>query len=325
MDNKWQTLLGGALSENTKKTYSSGQKLLINFCEKHSFLHSNQSPCPASELTSLHFIGEVSEGRQASTLKVYLSAVRALHVQLGYPDPFKDRPRIPLVIKGLQRAKGMSNRPLKQPITALCLHSIRLQLNFALFDDVTLWAACCTAFFGFLRAAEFTAPPSGFDANVHLSVTSVTVDKQPVPDTVYLRLARSKTDQFGKGCSIILARSNNVLCPVAALMSYLQLRGPSPGPLFMQQDASPFTRGKLDGRWQKILVAAGWQGHFTLHSFCVGAATTAATLNFPEYLIKALGRWSSDAYEVYLRLPQQQLQVASTCLATAATLGQSVV
>ncbi len=271
----------------------------------------------------MRFIGEISESRQASTLKVYLSAVRALHVQLGYTDPFKNRPRIPLVVKGLQRSKGVSSRPLKQPIAALCMHSIRLQLNFAMFEDVMFWAACCTAFFGFLRAAEFTAPPSGFDANIHLSVASVSVDKQPVPDTVYLRLARSKTDQFGKGCSVILARSNNVLCPVAALMSYLKLRGPSPGPLFALEDGSPFTRGRLNNRLQQILVAAGWQGHFTLHSFRVGAATTAATLNFPEYLIKALGRWSSDAYKVYLRLPQKQLQAASTCLSTAAALGQS--
>ena len=116
-----------------------------------------------------------------------------------------------------------------------------------------------------------------------------------------------------------------MLCPVAALMSYLQLRGPRPGPLFMLQDGSPLAQGKLNSRLQKILVAAGWQGHFTLRSCRVGAAITAATLNFPEYLIKALGRWSNVAYKVYLRLPQQQLQVASTCLATAATLGQSVV
>lgn len=29
----------------------------------------------------------------------------------------------------------------------------------------------------------------------------------------------------------------------------------------------------------------------------MGAATTAASLGFPEYLIKALGRWSSKAYK----------------------------
>ena len=102
-------------------------------------------------------------------------------------------------------------------------------------------------------------------------------------------------------------------------MGYLQRRGNDSGPLIRFVDKSPLTREKLNSRLQRIIAAGGWQGRYTLHSFRVGAATTAASLGFPDYLIKALGRWSSEAYQVYIKLPQHRLQLASTCLATANT------
>lgn len=237
----------------------------------------------------------------------------------GCQDPLINCLRIPLVIKGLRREKSTLQRPQKLPITALVLHTIKLQLDLTTFDDVMLWAAFCTAFFGFLRAAEFTSPSSSFSPQVHLSLANVSVDKHPVPDAVFIRLNKSKTDQFHKGCSIVLARSDCAICPVAALMTYLQRRGNDSGPLFHFVDKCPLTREKLNSRLQKVIAAAGWQGRYTLHSFRVGAATTAASLGFPDYLIKALGRWSSEAYQVYIKLPQHRLQLASTCLATANT------
>ncbi len=37
---------------------------------------------------------------------------------------------------------------------------------------------------------------------------------------------------------------------------------------------------------------------------------SAATLGFTDHLIKALGRWTSEAYQIYIRLPQHKLQMA---------------
>ena len=78
-------------------------------------------------------------------------------------------------------------------------------------------------------------------------------------------------------------------------MSYLHQREPSPGPLFHFSDGRPLTRHRLQTRLQAILKAADWPGKYTHHSFRAGPATTAASLGFPDYLIQAMGRWSSDA------------------------------
>ena len=88
-------------------------------------MHANGSPCPASELTLLRFLGYMSKTCQASTLKVYLAAIRALHIMYRCQDPLINCLRIPLVIKGLRREKKSTlQRPQKLPITAFVLHTI---------------------------------------------------------------------------------------------------------------------------------------------------------------------------------------------------------
>ncbi len=101
---------------------------------------------------------------------------------------------------------------------------------------------------------------------------------------------------------MVLARSSNALCPVSALMRYLHLRGRSPGPLFRCADGSALTKEKLNHKLQSIMKKWGWPQTFTLHSFRVGAATTAAALGLPGHLIQPLGHWTSDAYKLYIKL-----------------------
>ena len=87
-------------------------------------------------------------------------------------------------------------------------------------------------------------------------------------------------------------------------MSYLWSPGNKQGPLFFDENLSTLTISKFFNKLKLLLKVAGFYGDSTLHSFRVGAATTAAALGFPEYLSKAL------AYNVYVKLPIQCLALA---------------
>ena len=71
------------------------------------------------------------------------------------------------------------------------------------------------------------------------------------------------------------------------------------GPLFIFQDGCPLSWTRLSS----FLQAAGIPGKFSGHSFGIGAATTGAQLGIPDHLIKTMGRWSSEAYLLYVHMP----------------------
>ncbi len=91
-------------------------------------------------------------------------------------------------------------------------------------SDVTmLWAAATLCFFGVFRAGEITVPSmKAFDAPTHLSWGDVSVGDVATSLTIRVHLKRSKMDQFGKGAKIQIWRTDCILCPVVAVLSYIQ-------------------------------------------------------------------------------------------------------
>ena len=85
------------------------------------------------------------------------------------------------------------------------------------------------------------------------------------------------------------------LCPVAAVVAYLCIRGMKPGPLFMFSDGRYLEESGIDYKL------------YCSHSFRIGAATTAAAQGIEDSVIKTLGRWESAAYLRYVKIPRSQL------------------
>ena len=132
-----------------------------------------------------------------------------------------------------------------------------------------------------------------------------------------MRIKASKTDPFRKGVSLFLGKTGSVLCPVAAIMDYLCVRGMSPGPLFQFSDGRMLTRQRFVEAVREALKKAGVdQSKYCGHSFRIGAATTAASRGLEDSIIKTLGRWESVAYLQYIKIPCQQLAGYSSLLAS---------
>ena len=88
-----------------------------------------------------------------------------------------------------------------------------------------------------------------------------------------------------------MGKTECLLCPVAALLSYIEKRGLDPGPLSRLEDKCPLTRDKFVREVRQALKAAGYdEEKYAGHSFWIGAATTAAAAGIEDSLIKSLGR-----------------------------------
>ena len=173
------------------------------------------------------------------------------------------------------------------------------------------WAACSLAFFRFLRVSEFTCSGS-FDPLVHLSFSDVSCDTS---GSLHLFIKTSKTDPFRRGLSLSIGASGKPICAVSAVRRYLQVRGHAPGPLFVLSDGSPLTPVVVNCWLGAILSNVGIRGTYSSHSFRIGAATTAASEDIPDHLIKTFGRWSSNAYLLYIRTPSPVLTSLAAVLA----------
>ena len=107
-------------------------------------------------------------------------------------------------------------------------------------DARMVWAACCMAYFGFLRAGEMTVyEDGGYDKSVHLGVDDASIDSPSSPSVVRVRIKQSKTDPFRQGVDLFLGRTHTDL----AILGYLVVRGA--GPLFRFADGRPLTRSRF--------------------------------------------------------------------------------
>ena len=116
------------------------------------------------------------------------------------------------VLKKIQKTHTISKLPwIRKPIT---LHILQGIYNLLIkkppsYNSTMTWAACYTAFFGFLRSSELTVPSQdAYDPSVHLSVRDVAVNNKSSPTMVHIRIKQSKTaDSFCQGVSIHLGET----------------------------------------------------------------------------------------------------------------------
>jgi hypothetical protein len=98
-------------------------------------------------------------------------------------------------------------------------------------------------------------------------------------------------------------------CPVAILLQYLIIRGPSPGFLFVLSNGNPVPRAHFATQLALALKFCNLNPNFYKgHSFRIGAATHAADRGMSDTQIRALGRWKSNAFLKYIRLPSLSSQ-----------------
>ena len=193
------------LSLSTQRLYSTCQTRYYSFYQQ-----LNCSPLPSTEQLLLLFVAHLAnEGLAHSTIKVYLSALHNLHIATGYHQTFTNQltTRVKQVLQGIKWAQTRQSSPrVRLPIAIQLMHRniTALLKEPHNYENILLWAACCIAFFGFLRCSEFTVPSvQEYNPSTHLSYDDVSLDSLDSPSAIQIHIKQSKTDPFLERHSLV--------------------------------------------------------------------------------------------------------------------------
>ena len=310
-----QRYIATSIAPSTQRQYNRNFHQYRRFCNKYRLLLF-----PLQQESLILFATRLSRTTSHKNISCKLSAIK-FHSHLhGFDADFSSFHRLYRLIRGIKRCQANSfSKPKRLPITPPMLHVLFSNLMTSpMFyaDKLMIWAAMLTAFFGFLRISEYTSSHAkSFDPASTLCRTDITF--QPSGIDIFLRA--SKTDPFKTGTTIRLMQNFSSLCPVTALHKYFCATPATQGPLFSFQDGRYLTRRNFMTILNRLKPAQ--ISNMSTHSFRIGAATTAAAAGHPRWLIQAMGRWTSDCYKVYLRIPDQTRFSVSADMASTKVVG----
>ena len=292
-------LMSSALKINTHKTYSSAQNKYLNFCSAYDIV-----PLPATEETLLLYVAFLFDLKlKGSSIRVYLAAVRSLHVFLGFGYP-TDMLRLKLAVKG---AMSQSLPPVRKlPITFQILGEMLCAISTR-FDFKLIAAAMSLAFFGCFRSGELFITDSRMPFAIadNLCAGDVLIDRREKMLSIFLK--KSKTDTCSQGVSVFVGCSGNKVCGYCAVVRYIDVMGGSDPdvPFFRDCSGGGLSKSYFVSVTRIALAIAGYDPSlFSGHSYRAGAATSAGDAGFDAWELQMLGRWNSSAYTIYLRNPK---------------------
>jgi hypothetical protein len=180
------------------------------------------------------------------------------------------------------------------------------------YDNLMIFAAMTFAHFGCFRTAEFVSSSEfKFDDVSQLCIGDISFcTVKPNELGLKVRLKVSKTDSTGKGMVVMVGCTGTHVCAVCAMVDYLAIAHTREHnkPVFMWNNGRYLTRAAFVKETKRLLILIGLDcSQYSGHSYRIGAATSAALAGVSPYEIQLLGRWSSQAYQGYLRTPNDIL------------------
>ena len=210
----------GSIASRTRSSYSSAQHRYLTVCQitRSLLFHCQSTLCLYAAFLANH-------GLKFQSISVYLSALRYLQVSAGQQAPQRHEwPRLQYVLKGIARQQPYSGRR-RLPITASIMRQLQVNCFIAFpsrHESSMLWAACCLGYFGFMRTGEFTSQSKTSPGTI--SFSDLAIDSHSSPSLLCIKLRKAKTDPFGNGVDIYMAKTGTTLCPVSAILDYIALR-----------------------------------------------------------------------------------------------------
>ena len=288
LDARVSHLQSHALEKSTVTGYSTGARDYARFCRLH---HLSLDPTPQTLSRYIAFTSlSIGSGPK------YLTGARHFLQQL-YPsfDVNRASAAVQATIRGSKKVRADPVHR-KQPVRIEHLLSfVAIARTTRSYDDLLFATIVSCCFYGCHRSGELVLKSKKeVDWRKIIKRSSLRFS----PGYAGYRLPYHKTDPFFRGTDILFSAQESA-DPITLLADYVHRRDKLHGArraLFLREDGSHPTRAWFDSKFFSLVDRS-----FGGHSLRAGGATYYASLGLSESVIMALGRWSSEAWKIYIR------------------------
>jgi len=285
--------LGFALENSTAGTYSSHLNSYLTFCNMHSF------PIEPTADTLSFYIVFMCSHIKPSSVDSYLSGICS-QLEPWFPRVREIRTSA-LVTRTLAGCKKMRGTAVtrKHPFSEADLSRLLgIYGGSPSYDDTLFLCIVHTAWHCLLRLGEIVAHDNPTYRSARKTIKRCSVKISGPPRHISFFLPTHKADRFFEGSQIILEERTR-LDPVAIFLRYIahcDRLFPLHPQLWLRENGTVPTRS-----WFIRRVRAHFPPEFAGHSLRSGGATALAIAGVPADRIQAMGRWSSNTFQIYIR------------------------
>lgn len=299
-------------TNKTWSAYRTAERMALQ-CQKESRVTFDWPMTAGNTLTFIYWLIEV-KGLKVSTTNSYLAGLRQLHIMKGLPPPKLRSELVKQALRGRanmeacqKRQEGDSSKK-RLPMTVALMKLLKERIRKSELAGETklmLWAVCSVMFFGAFRIGELVSKTeSCFDPDHTLLTRDVQLNETSKGNSLSITLKCPKENKAGEGTVVDVFEAEGPLCPVKAYMKWRRNSSrPAHMPLFCHPDGTPLTDRKFNGYLRSLLGrhAQFAKGTISAHSFRAGIPTILGSRGFDDEEVKRVGRWSSRAFEIYIK------------------------
>lgn len=300
------TILSLAHADSTRKSYKSAFHGYESYCDT---IGARALPPTFGKLLGFASNELLGRGLKANTCDKYLTGVLGFCTTAGIDTAAFGHPSVLAFRRGMrQLAKGEGTKK-RLPLTLELLKCIsKRHLAYTNPADVTLAAVLALGTHGLFRAGEIVRKPG-----------CPTLERRDISfesNHIAVRLKSTKTSR-NVPVTVRVPATGTIICPellLRAAMAHAPDRRPE-APVFQDAQGNGLTYLYFATALARLLATEGLDpSQYGTHSMRAGGATSLAIAGVPAYAIKALGRWKSVTYQLYVRpgdtAPQDQVRRA---------------
>ncbi|KAL4252527.1 hypothetical protein AB1N83_014297 [Pleurotus pulmonarius] len=283
--------LGHALEASSIETYTSHVQSYLSFCKIHDF------PVEPTEDTLSFYAVYMSHHIDPKSVNSYLSGI-CNQLETFFPNVRRARNSrlVTRTIAGCRKRLGEGTKR-RQPLMPEHVALLSEKFPPLSHDNKLFIALLLSGFHALHRLGELTHNDTKSKRSWRKTIMRCSV--KVFTDSYSYFLPGHKGDRLFEGNTIVIAAREDEMDPAEPFKLYLRSRDslfPLEPALWLRRDGSIPTRS-----WFLTHLRTHLPSTFAGQSMRSGGATFLAASGVPDDRIQAVGRWTSEAYKIYIR------------------------